>query len=103
MTEHECVESAAADTIKILATSLLDQVCRFKSGKTVRRAGPTQETVEERLLKIFIPFDMLFDQASEQGDPSTGYAGLVPGGTKDRAGHLAEPATIASGDFVVVL
>ena len=43
------------------------------------------------------------DQGTQQRDPAPGHAGFVSGGAKNGAGHLAESATIAAGNLVVLL
>jgi len=95
------VESLAADAFQVVAARCHDQVRRLDAGEAIRSTGAAQQAIEERLFEFLVPLQTLLHQGAHQGHAAAGDPGLVPRRAENGAGHLAEPAAIAAGDFVV--
>jgi hypothetical protein len=103
MIEQQAMDLLAADAGQIFGTGLDQQIGGPDTRETIRRTGAAQQAVEERLFQLPVPIQAFFDQGPQQRDPAPGHPRFVPRGAEDGTGHLAESATIAAGDLVVML
>jgi hypothetical protein len=92
----------AADLFQILRPGFNDQIGSGDRRKTIGGASTAKQTIKKRLFDFLVPLQASLDNGPQKGQTSTGDPGLVPGGSEYRACHLAEPAAIAVGDFIIV-
>jgi hypothetical protein len=102
MVKQKAVDRFSADPGQIFGTGPDEEIGGRNGGEAKGCAGPAKQTVKERGFDVIGPVQTSFDYGAEQCQATARHAGFVPGGAKDRAGHLTKPTFIALGNFVVI-
>ncbi len=100
--KQQAVNGFAADPFQIFRPGIDDQVRCGNGRKTVGGAGTTEQTIKKGRFYVLIPFQAALNNRPQQRQTSTSHAGLMPGGPENRACHLAKPAAVAMGDFIIM-
>ena len=69
--------------------------------KAVSHTGFAEEAFEKRVLEIRVDFQVPFGQLADMNIVAPGHVHSISRDIKDGTMGLAEPATVAFGDFVV--
>jgi hypothetical protein len=102
MLEEQFVNTLSSYFFEVFFSRIDDQIrCRDRR-KAVRGTRPAEQAGEQRFLEIGRPFQAPLVQGPQQCHPPAGDTRFLSCGAEGRAGDLAESASIAHGNRLIV-